>query len=414
MSKKKMEPEVRFEGFESKWKIKLLSEFLTFSNGINAPKESYGKGRKMISVMDILDDVLLRYEGIRNSVSVKEEIENNSRVDKGDLVFVRSSEVVNEVGWAKAYLDEKYALYSGFSIRGKRINKYYALFLELTINEKARKQIESRSGGSTRFNVSQSILNELKVIMPDLDEQKEIGRLFKTLNTNINSHQHKLTKLNSIKQAMLQKMFPKEGEKEPEVRFEGFSGEWNQLKIEDLITKGGSGGTPTSTNPAFYGGDIPFLSISDISKSNGIVTQTEKTITKKGLESSSAYLIPKGSVSLAMYASVGKVAILGIDTTTSQAFYNMEFDSKELAEYVFAYLTKVELENGWKKMISTGTQANLNANKVKNFELFVPNRKELIKISEYFVALNKLITSKQSELEKLKQFKRAMLQRIFA
>src|SRR5699024_10180314 len=153
-----------------------------FSNGINAPKESYGKGRKMISVMDILDDVLLRYEGIRNSVSVNEEIENNSRVDKGDLVFVRSSEVVNEVGWAKAYLDEKYALYSGFSIRGKRINKYYALFLELTINEKARKQIESRSGGSTRFNVSQSILNELKVIMPDLDEQKEIGRLFKTLN----------------------------------------------------------------------------------------------------------------------------------------------------------------------------------------------------------------------------------------
>src|SRR5699024_9465679 len=120
--------------------------------------------------------------------------------------------------------------------------------------------------------------------------------------TNITSRQHELTKLNNIKQAMLQKMFPKEGEKEPEVRFEGFSGEWNQLKIEDLITKGGSGGTPTSTNPAFYGGDIPFLSISDISKSNGIVTQTEKTITKKVLESSSAYLIPKGSVSLAMYA----------------------------------------------------------------------------------------------------------------
>ena len=112
----------------------------------------------------------------------------------------------------------------------------------------------------------------------------------------------------------------------PNIRFAGFSDEWEERKLSELIQKGGSGGTPKSTNKTFYDGNIPFLGISDISKSNGYIDNTEKHISENGLNNSSAWIVPKGAISLAMYASVGKLAILNINVATSQAFYNMVFE----------------------------------------------------------------------------------------
>nr|WP_285853273.1 restriction endonuclease subunit S [Paenibacillus sp. MER 180] len=200
-------PEIRFEGFTDAWKQRELSDLMTFSNGINAPKENYGKGRKMISVMDILAKEPLTYEKIRNSVSVDKKIEEKNKVENGDLVFVRSSEVSEEVGWAKAYLQDEYALYSGFSIRGKRKNNYDAYFIELSLNNVHRKQIESKAGGSTRFNVSQEILNSVIISEPSLDEQAEISGFFTHLDNLITLHQREINSLENLKKSLIQQMF---------------------------------------------------------------------------------------------------------------------------------------------------------------------------------------------------------------
>ncbi|MFJ7971721.1 restriction endonuclease subunit S [Psychrobacillus sp. NPDC096389] len=407
---KKMVPEVRFEGYEEEWEVTLLSKLMTFSNGINAPKESYGKGRKMISVLDILDDTPLKYEGIRNSVSVNVDIENRSRVDKGDLVFVRSSEVVSEVGWGKAYLDEKYALYSGFSIRGKRKDKYEALFLELSINETARKQIERRSGGSTRFNVNQSILNELKVAMPSLDEQKEISHIFKILNTNINSRKHELTKLQNFKQAMLQKMFPKEGETVPEVRFEGFSGEWklNRLKeISNII----SGGTPATTNPEYWDGDINWYSPTEIGKSPYTKTSTRK-ITQLGLEKSSANLLPKDrTVLFTSRAGIGDMAILKDSGATNQGFQSLVL--KDDIDAYFIYSMGFQIKKYANKNASGSTFLEISGRRLGEMELRIPSKEEQLIIGSFFKSLDNKIELEEQNLQKLKQFKKAMLQKMF-
>lgn len=200
-------PELRFAGFSDDWKQRKLSELMTFSNGINAPKENYGKGRKMISVMDILQEAPIKYENIRSSVKVDEKIEVKNKVENGDLVFVRSSEVREEVGWAKAYLEEKYALYSGFSIRGKKQNEFNSHFIELTLNSVNRKQLERKAGGSTRFNVSQNILNNVEIFSPTIEEQNTIDKLFKVFNDAITLHQRKLDLLKEQKKGFLQNMF---------------------------------------------------------------------------------------------------------------------------------------------------------------------------------------------------------------
>lgn len=163
-----------------------------------------------------------------------------------------------------------------------------------------------------------------------------------------------------------------------------------------MISKGGSGGTPSTANSNFYCGQIPFLSIADLSNSNGYIYDTEKHITKEALDSSAAWIVPKESVSLAMYASVGKVAILKTNIATSQAFFNMVFHNLNTRDYCYQYLKKMEENNSWNSLISTGTQSNLNAEKVKKLSLTMPsNIKEQEAIGKYLNHLDSLITLHQ-------------------
>lgn len=175
---------------------------------------------------------------------------------------------------------------------------------------------------------------------------------------------------------------------------------WEQRKLGELIQLGGSGGTPSANNPDYYGGDIPFLSIADINGRD--ITNTAKTLTNEGLQNSAAWIVPSGAVSLAMYASVGKVGIIRQDTATSQAFYNMAFDNEALRDFVFTRLEKAEADSEWEPYISTGTQRNLNADKVRSFSLDVPSNEEASEISAYFANLDRLITLHQRKRQWLK------------
>ena len=161
----------------------------------------------------------------------------------------------------------------------------------------------------------------------------------------------------------------------------------------EIIQLGGSGGTPSATNPNYYGGEIPFLGIADIEGRD--IAHTAKTLTKEGLRNSAAWIVPAGAVSLAMYASVGKVGIIRQDTATSQAFYNMVFEDVAIRDFVFTRLEKADASFEWEPYISTGTQRNLNADKVKAFAIAVPGSREAAKIGRYFANLDSLITLHQ-------------------
>ena len=168
---------------------------------------------------------------------------------------------------------------------------------------------------------------------------------------------------------------------------------WEQRKLSELIQLGGSGGTPSATNQNYYGGEIPFLGIADIEGRD--ITHTAKTLTEEGLRNSAAWIVPAGAVSLAMYASVGKAGIIRQDSATSQAFYNMVFEDAAIRDFVFTRLEKADADFEWEPFISTGTQRNLNADKVKAFAIAVPDSSEAAEISRYFTNLDNLITLHQ-------------------
>ena len=100
-----------------------------------------------------------------------------------------------------------------------------------------------------------------------------------------------------------------------------------------------------------------------------------------------------------MYASVGKIGIIRQDTATSQAFYNMVFEDDALRDYIFTRLEKACADSEWEPYISTGTQRNLNADKVKSFRLLVPSANEIAKIGSFFKEIDSLITLHQRKYD---------------
>ena len=222
----------------------------------------------------------------------------------------------------------------------------------------------------TQRNLNADKVKSFSLDVPSNEEASEISAYFANLDTLITLHQRECGK-------------PPFNQ----------SPAWEQRKLGELIQLGGSGGTPSANNPDYYGGDIPFLSIADINGRD--ITNTAKTLTDEGLQNSAAWIVPSGAVSLAMYASVGKVGIIRQDTATSQAFYNMVFDNEALRDFVFTRLEKAETDSEWEPYISTGTQRNLNADKVKSFSLDVPSNEEASEISAYFANLDTLITLHQ-------------------
>ncbi|HFU3955926.1 TPA: restriction endonuclease subunit S, partial [Streptococcus suis] len=220
----------------------------------------------------------------------------------------------------------------------------------------------THSNGSAIKNIPPfADLKSMKISLPTLPEQKVMGTFFSYLDQLITLHQRKLDTFKEQKKTYLKLLFPAKGQTKPTLRFQGFEDDWEEVKLGDVVEKSGSGGTPKSTNKSYYGGNIPFLSITDITQSGKYITNTEKTLTELGLENSSAWIVPKGAISLAMYASVGKLAILKTDVATSQAFFNMVFSNEIVRDYVYFILDKAQIFNEWLPLISTGTQGNLNA-----------------------------------------------------
>ena len=399
-SVKKKVPELRFPGFADNWEERKLTEIV---NRVN--KSSNSDVLPKVEFEDIVSG-----EGrLNKDISSKFDSRKGTLFEPENILY----------GKLRPYL--KNWLFSDFE--GVALGDFWVFeatdvsvpsFDYYLIQSDNYQKVANDTSGTKMPRSDWKNVSSTDFAIPSKDEQKQIGAFFKQLDNTIVLHQRRLDLLKEQKKGYLQKMFPKNGAKVPELRFAGFADDWEERKLSDLFIKGGSGGTPKSTNKAFYDGDIPFLGISDITKSNGFINNTEKHISSDGLNSSAAWIVSKGAISLAMYASVGKLAILNIDAATSQAFYNMIFDDYDLRDLVYQRLNKANELSEWNKLISTGTQSNLNADKVKNFQMYLPKNHDEIKlISTFFKQIDNTIALHQRKLDLLKEQKKGFLQKMF-
>ena len=185
------------------------------------------------------------------------------------------------------------------------------------------------------------------------------------------------------------------------------------MQLDNILKKGKAGGTPKSTIQEYYNGKIPFLSISDISSQNKYIEHTEKNISELGLNNSSAWIVPKNSIILSMYASYGLPCINKIKLATSQAMYSMIFNPDIDIEYIYYYLLYLQLIKYYDLLVSTGTQPNLSANKVNKIKIYCPSYNVQKKISKIFITCDNKILLEENKLNKLQELKKGLMQKMF-
>ena len=392
-------PHLRFPEFSGEWEEHTLSEYLEFKNGLNPDAKRIGSGLPFISVMDILSEGVINYDNIRGKVDATDKEIECFGVKDGDLLFQRSSETLEDVGRANVYMDNRTAIYGGFVIRGRKIGNYDPLFFKyLLATPLARNRTRRMGAGAQHFNIGQEGLSKISLYFPSIEEQRKIAGFLTLIDERIATQNKIIEDLKKLKSAISKQAFAQK------------PNGWNRL--DTLFSKGKAGGTPTSTNKEYYNGEIPFLSINDITKQGKYVRYTENHLSRSGLENSSAWVVPEYSLIISMYASVGLVTINEVPITTSQAMFAMHLRDKDLLDYLYYYLSYFKYRH-IHKYLETGTQSNINADIVRGIMIPTYGHSRNMKIASTLQSIDAEIDNELSVLKLFNRQKNYLLSQMF-
>ena len=404
MNDEKLIPKLRFNGFDNEWESFKLTEI---SERITRKNKSLETDRPLtISAQYGLVDQIEFFNKIVASKSLK----GYYLLKNGEFAYNKSYSNGYPFGAVKRL--DKYengaisTLYICFKVNDKMNSDLMKEYFE---TDKWYKEIYKIAVKGARnhglLNIAVGDFFNTKHILPtNRDEQEKIANFLIEINKKIDLLENKLLNYQNFKKYLMHQIFAQK------LRF-NFSDEWKIVKLESLIKKGKAGGTPSSTNSDYYNGDIPFLSIRDMTEQGKYILKTEKTITEEGLNNSSAWIIPKNSLLYSIYASIGLVAINRSDISTSQAIYGIILKEGVSLEYMYYYLTY--FKKNIHKYIETGTQGNLNAKLLKSFEILLPSLEEQEMIVNVLSIVDEKIENSKKEIEKINEFKKGLLQQMF-
>lgn len=368
-------PPLRFPEFTKEWEEHALAEYLDFKNGLNPDVKRIGRGLPFISVMDILADGTINYDSIRGKVEATErEIENFS-VEKGDILFQRSSETLEDVGRANVYMDNRTAVYGGFVIRGRKIGDYNPLFFKYLLSTPlARKRTCRMGAGAQHFNIGQDGLSKISLCFPLMEEQNKIARLLSLIDERIATQNKIIEKLQSLIKGIAQNVARNN---KPNIRLsECLECSSSTLQESDVCKNG--------TYPV-YG-------------ANGIVGYLDNYNTEK----EAVYIIKDGSgVGTVSYVT-GKCSATGtLNTLQAKEGYSLQY---------LYYMLKVFNFEPYKTGMAIPHIYFKDYGKAK---IFYPSYTEQLKYARLLSAIDNKLSAEQSILTDLSLQKQYLLRQMF-
>ena len=385
-------PEIRYSEFTKPWEQRKLGETVQITMGQSPGGENYTENPK--------DYILVQGNADMKNGRVVPRVWTTQVTKKADpediILSVRAP--VGDVG------KTDYPVVLGRGVAGIKGNA----FIFQTLSRMKEIGFWTRySSGSTFESINSADLKDAVIQIPNIEEQIKIGEFFTKLDDTIALHQRKYDKTICLKKAMLEKMFPKNGEDKPQIRLGEFTDSWEQRKLGEII-ESYSGGTPSVGNRSYYGGSIPFIRSGEINSKN-----TQLYLTEEGLNSSSAKLVEEGDILYALYgATSGEVGLSQMNGAINQAVLAIRPKSEYDSKFIMQWLRRQKYS-----IISTylqGGQGNLSGSIVKELILSVPIQyDEQIKIGAFFKQLDDTIALYQLQLEKLHNIKKAFLEKMF-
>ena len=208
----------------------------------------------------------------------------------------------------------------------------------------------------------------------------------------------------------MQRLFPKDGDNVPELRFPDFQGtkEWEKKKLEEIGNFIG-GGTPNTNNPEYWDGEILWYTPTEIK--NGRLKSSNRKITEQGLRNSSAKLLPKGAILITTRATIGDVAISEKECTTNQGFQSLVVKDSEVNSFWFYWI--IQHKEELNKRASGSTFKEIGKNEIINITAYSTQKQEQQKIADCLSSLDELIEATSRKVEILKEHKKGLMQQLF-
>ena len=267
--------------------------------------------------------------------------------------------------------------------------------------------------GTKQQSYNAEIIKTLEITLPSVHEQKEIADFLANLDKTITLHQRKLDQMKECKKGLLQKMFPKDGESVPEIRFPGFTDAWEQRRFSDLviIERGGSP-RPIDDFITDAPNGLNWIKIGDAPEMGNYIMKTAQKIRPDGLKKTRE--VHPGDLILSNSMSFGRPYIMAIDGCIHDGWLLIRDEKKHFdLKFLCSLLGTDSMLNQYKSMAAGSTVNNLNKELVGGTTVSYPSIAEQVRIGEFISSIDKTITLHQRKLDQMKDYKKGLLQQMF-
>ncbi|EOB6866259.1 restriction endonuclease subunit S [Staphylococcus aureus] len=400
-------PELRFPGFEGEWEEKKVGELLEFKNGLNKGKEYFGSGSSIVNFKDVFNNRSLNTNNLTGKVNVNSKELKNYSVEKGDVFFTRTSEVIGEIGYPSVILnDPENTVFSGFVLRGRPksgidlINNNFKRYVFFT--NSFRKEMITKSSMTTRALTSGSAINKMKVIYPvSAKEQRKIGDFFSKLDRQIELEEQKLELLQQQKKGYMQKIFSQE------LRFKDENSEdyphWENSKIEKYLKERNERSDKGQMlSVTINSGIIKFSELDR--KDNSSKDKSNYKVVRKNDIAYNSMRMWQGASGRSNYNGIVSPAytVLYPTQNTSSLFIGYKFKTHRMI-HKFKINSQGLTSDTW----------NLKYKQLKNINIDIPVLEEQEKIGDFFKKMDILISKQKIKIEILEKEKQSFLQKMF-
>ena len=391
-------PAIRFAGFTDPWEQRKLSEVATFGGGHTPPMadpDNYEDGYVLwVTSQDVKSNYLDRTTTQITEKGAKEL----TLYPAGSLVMVTRSGILRHT-LPVAELRKPSTVNQDIRVilpQGECCGEW---LLQFFISHNKELLLEFGKTGTTVESVDFGKIKDMLLYMPSTVEQQQIGDFFAKLDSLITLHQRKYDKLVILKKSMLEKMFPKDGESVPEIRFAGFTDPWEQRELVDIAEIVG-GGTPDTNNSNYWDGDIDWYAPAELGNNIYAESSTRK-ITQAGFDSCSTKMLPADKTILfTSRAGIGNTAILRHSACTNQGFQSLVIGD---ADVYFVYSMSERIKKWAEEKASGSTFLEISGRQLETMPVNLPSLVEQQAIGSFFSHLDDLITLHQRKRLSIRQ-----------
>ncbi|OYQ76114.1 restriction endonuclease subunit S [Wohlfahrtiimonas chitiniclastica] len=404
-------PKLRFKGFSDEWTFtKFKNMYPTVRNGFVGVATPYYVDNGVIYVQgrNIKSGKLLN----NGYVNISHEFHTskpNTMLKVNDLLMVQSGHVGECAVVTPQYANSNcHAILVATPKSNDLCNSN--LYVNYFLSDVGRKKIHMITTGNTIQHILSSDLKEVSVPKIAIQEQNQIGNFFQKIDQVIELQQKALDTARDYKKSMLQKMFPQKGEKVPQIRFDGFSGDWEEKKLgehTEYITKG------TTPKIQLEHGNINFIKVENIN--NGKIFPVVKISEDEHFGYLKRSQLKENDILFSIAGTLGRIAVVTkniLPANTNQAL-------AIIREYAFDRLFLIAVLIGRvvadyvRQNPTIGAQPNLSLEQIKSLSFMCPQVEEQQKIGEFFQKLDQQIEQHEKKLQSYQNLKKAMLQRLF-